>query len=404
VEVRLASAGKAMLPVVVSEHAGERVRAAATTLAAYLGRIAGTEFAVKTGDGGSGIVVGLPGQFTALPFRPAFGKGPFDRERYILRSGAGGVWLVGSTDLAVEHAVWDLLWRLGYRQFFPGETWEVVPRTDPLKVAVDADESPDFHARRIWYNWGMNWGYNVRPYNDWCARNRAVKGFSLESGHAYEDIIASNRAAFDAHPEYFALVGGKRQPSKFCISNPGLRRLVAEDAARRFRANPSLDSISMEPSDGGGWCECDACARMGSVSDRALSLANEVAAAVNALGLGEKYVGMYAYNEHSPPPNVKVHPRVIVSVATAFQRGGLTLDQIMDGWRSKGATLGIYDYFSVVVWDWNLPRRSRAAWPWELAKSIRHYHSRGAARRGLPPSRAASADVEGPRGDVPSPP
>ncbi|MHC4198359.1 MAG: DUF4838 domain-containing protein, partial [Planctomycetota bacterium] len=366
------------MPVIVGGRSGERTRAAAATLAGYLGRIGSASFTVATGDGASGIVVGRPGDFAKLPFGIELPGGPFNRERYVLRSSAAGVWLLGATELAVEHAVWDALYRLGHRQFFPGEVWEVVPRVNELVLALDADEKPDFHARRIWYNWGMRWGYNRRPYHEWCARNRAVRGFVLNSGHAYGGIVRANRAEFDAHPEYGALVGGKRKPSKFCVSNPGLRKLAAAHAVRWFGKNPAADSISMEPSDGAGWCECDGCARMGSVSDRALALANEAAVAMADLVPGEKYVGMYAYNVHSPPPSIRVHPRVIVSVATAFLRGGHTLEGIIDGWRAKGATLGIYDYFSVVAWDWNLPRRARAARPEPLAASIRKYHGRGA--------------------------
>ena len=68
-----------------------------------------------------------------------------------------------------------------------------------------------------------------------------------------------------------------------------------EDALAQIAANPGRQSISMEPSDGGGWCECDACARLGSITDRALTLANAVAEAVTAKYPG-KLVGMYAYN------------------------------------------------------------------------------------------------------------
>ncbi|MHC5057949.1 MAG: beta-N-acetylhexosaminidase family protein [Planctomycetota bacterium] len=153
-EARLASGGRALVPVVVGAKASERTRAAAGTLAEYLGRISGAEFAVETGAGRTGIAVGLLEDFPRPPIRIAFAGGPFSRERYILRSHRGGVWLVGATEVAVEHAVWDLLHRLGYRQFFPGGTWEVVPKVAELRIAVDADESPDFHARRIWYNCG----------------------------------------------------------------------------------------------------------------------------------------------------------------------------------------------------------------------------------------------------------
>ncbi len=369
-----------MMPVVVGTKASAETKECAADLAKYLSRISGAEFKVETGAGSRGIVVGCPADFAKLPLATQFGSGPFEREDYLLRSHADGLYVLGATDLAVSHAVWDLLYRLGYRQFFPGETWEVVPDVSHLMIAVDDRQSPSFHARRIWYNWGL-WGYNDAPYAQWCRRNRAVKGFDLESGHSYEDIIGANRKEFDKHPEYFALVGGKRKTDgddlKFCISNPGLRKLVVAHAVRFFQDHPKADSISLEPSDGGGWCECAECARMGSVSDRVVTLAGDAAQAVNGLGLGPKCVGIYAYNEHCAPPHVAVHPNVIPSVTTAFLREGLTFDQIVDGYRAKGTTLGVYDYLSVVDWDWNLPRGAKAARPESVAAFLHHIHQQG---------------------------
>lgn len=376
----LASDHRALLPVVVGTGASAATKTAAADLAQYLGRMSGAEFKIETGDGRRGIVLGCPTDFAQLPIPVQFDSGPFEREDYVLRSHPQGLYLLGATDLAVTHAVWDLLYRLGYRQFFPGETWEVVPNVSHLKIAVDDRQSPSFHARRIWYNWGL-WGYNDEPYRQWCRRNRAVKGFDLNSGHSYEGIIAANQSEFDQHPEYFALVGGQRKTRggdlKFCISNPGLRQLVVAHAVRFVQKNPKADSISMDPSDGGGWCECEPCARMGSVSDRVVTLANEVAQAMNGLGLGAKYVGIYAYNQHSAPPGVRVHPNVIPSATTAFIRGGYTFDQIVEGWQAKGATLGVYDYLSVVDWDWNLPRGGAASRPSYVAKFLPRIHHQG---------------------------
>ena len=306
VTVELTRAKQALLPVTIAADASPDIRATAADLAKYLALLGGAEITVKTGDGSSGIVLGKPADFTRLPLAVTFGTGPFEREDYVLRSKPNALYLLGSTDAGVSHAAWDLLHHLGYRQFFPGETWEVVPPAQDLKIAIDRRESPSFHARRIWYDWGL-WGYNNEPYRQWCRRNRIAKGFDLNSGHAYEDIIAANKPEFDKHPEYYALLNGERKlrpDVKFCISNPSLRRLVVEHARRYFQSHPGSDSISMEPSDGGGWCECKACLAMGSPSDRAVTLANEVAEAVNTLGLGTKYVGMYAYNQHAAPPTV----------------------------------------------------------------------------------------------------
>jgi len=379
-EVRIAEDGRTLLPIVVADSATEKTRLAANELADYLGRIAGAEFKVTTSDEPKGIVVGRIADFEDLPFDVQFTDGPFDREGYVLRSHADSLYLIGATELAVSHAVWDLLFRLGYRQFFPGETWEIVPRIADLRIAVDAREQPSFYARRIWYNWGL-WDYNRVPYTDWCRRNRAVKGFDLNSGHAYGQIINANRKVFDAHPEYFAEIGGQRKyrggDTKFCIANSSLRKLVVEHAVRTFQKRPQLDSISMDPSDGGNWCECQACKTMGTPSTRVVTLANDVAEAINQMGLGDKYVGMYAYNRHSTPPAVKVHPKVIPSATTAFIGGGLSFDQVVRGWQAQEATMGCYDYLSVIAWDWNLPRQAKGSRPYAIAEFLPKIHGMG---------------------------
>jgi hypothetical protein len=391
--VQLATGGKAMLPIVVGDRASARVRAAAATLGTYLGRIAGATFEVRNGDGASAIAVGSAADF---PRAAAGGdwpvaKEPTQREDYLLRSHDGGIYLVGATDLAVEHAVWDFLYRLGYRQFFPGPKWEVVPHTPDLSIAVDAQEHPDYYARRIWYGFGKS-DYNEGPYADWCARNRATSGIQLSTGHSYQGIIRANKAAFAAHPEYLGLVNGKRTSTKFCISNPGLRKLVADYAVREFAADPSRDSISMDPSDGGGWCECEECAKLGSITDRALLLANEVAAAVNAKYPG-KFVGMYAYNYHSPPPNIKADPHVVVSVATAFLKGGTTLEENLAGWASKASLLGIREYYSVNTWDRDLPGAARGGNIGYLQRTIPQFSAKQARFMS-----AESSDNWGPNG------
>ena len=374
---RIAAAGKGLMPVVVAAGASERVQAAAATLADTLGRISSTKFEIARGDGSTGLAVGVAGDFPALALAGQFaGGGIAERERYLLKSHARGLYVLGATESGVEHAVWDLLYRLGYRQFFPGPTWEVLPRKADLSITVNANERPDYYARRIWYGFGL-WDHNRTAYRQWCVRNRAVNGFDLRTGHAYDGIIAANKKAFDAHGEYYGLVAGKRTSTKICIGNPDLRALVVAHAVRYFEAHPDADSISMDPSDGGGWCQCDRCAALGSVSDRALTLANAVAAGVNRR-FKNKVVGMYAYSRHSPPPKIRVGPNVVISIATGFIRGGYTVDDLIDGWAAKGATVGIREYYSVNMWSRNLPGAARGANLEYLARTIPHFHARGA--------------------------
>ena len=207
-----------------------------------------------------------------------------------------------------------------------------------------------------------------------------MPGIQLSPGHAYDGVVKAARKQFEAHPEYWPLVDGSRKPvvnPKPCLSNPDVRKLFVEHALDKFERDSSIDSISVDPSDGGGWCECDECSKLGSVSDQAVTLANEVALAINKQHPG-KLVGMYAYNYHSPPPAVRVHPQVVISVATSFLKGGLRLDEIISGWEEHGATLGIREYYGVNVWDRDLPAAARGGNIEYLQRTIPEFHAKGA--------------------------
>lgn len=395
VKVLIAEDGKALLPIIISENASASTKSNASKLAEYLGRIAGAKFKIETGDGTSGISIGLATDFPTLKLASTFkGDDILRREEYLLRTHAGGLLVLGASDLAVQHGVWDLLSRLGYRQFFPGKNWEVVPYLQRMELGIDTLEKPDYHSRRIWYGYGA-WDYAKEPYRDWCEKNRALQGVNLNTGHAYDGIVKALKKEFSNHNEYWPLLNNERKEvrnPKPCLGNPDLRSLIVKNAVGQVKKNTLLDSISMDPSDGGGWCECKACSKLGSVSDQAITLANETATAINQEFPG-KLVGIYGYNFHSPPPNIKVHPKVVVSVATAFIKGGMSLEDIISGWAEKGATLGIREYYSVNTWDRDQPGHARGGNLDYLQRTIPEFHSKGARYMS-----AESSDNWGPNG------
>jgi hypothetical protein len=383
--IKLSDNGKALLPIVISAQAGEREKSAAQSLAEYLQRISGGEFKIETlttlGASTPGIAVGVASRFAPLPVEFKTSD-PRKSEDYLLRSHAGGVLLIGASEAALEYAVWDFLYRLGYRQFFPGKNWEIVPHEANLSLAVNVIASPAYNMRVMNYG-GNTWAENRIALQTWKVRNRMGAGIVVSTGHNYGNIIRRHPEEFAAHPEYLAQVGGARvsptkSDAKFCISNPGLRRLVVDDALAQFAGDASLQSYSVEPSDGGNWCECPNCAALGSISDQQVTLANAVATTVDAAYPKQKYIGMYAYNLHSPPPKIEVHPRVVVSIATSFLSGGYTVDRLMAGWSAKGATLGVREYWSVQPWDRDLPGKARISNSEYLKTTIPHFHEQGA--------------------------
>lgn len=391
--VALAENGQALLPIIISPNATDKEKELAQTLAVYLQKISGGTFKIETSTkvlstAAHGIAIGASSEFPDLTNQFDIND-PTKTEDYLLRSHAGGVLLAGASDLALEHAVWDFLYRLGYRQFFPGKDWEIIPQQKDIHIAISTFEHPDYYSRRIWPGFG-NLKENAADYNDWETRNRLASGIALSTGHAYDAIIHRHQAEFKAHPEYLTKPGG----NKFCVSNPGLQQLVIDDALAQFEKNPNQQSISMEPSDGGGW-ESDSCSDdkvYKSVTDRVVTLANLVAEAVAKKYTG-KFIGMYAYSSHSPPPTIEVNPQVIPSIATSFISGGYTVDGLLAGWHQKAQRLGIREYYSVNTWDRDLPGRARGSNIEYLKTTIPHFNDEGA--RFLS---AESSDNFGPNG------
>lgn len=374
----LCAKGAPLMPVTISPRASARTAAAAKDLAASLGRICGKPFSVETGDGARGIALGTGSDFPSLGLAGAFdAPEPMRREQFVLRSHSKGLAAVGATDAAVEAAASEILHRAGWRRYFPGPSWEVVPRTPDLRLTLDQKSAPAFAARRIWYGFGLT-DENMAAFGEWQRRNRVPGAFDLQTGHSDEGRVERNKAAFAEHPEYFALVGGRRVPGgKLCLSNPGLRRLVVADALARLDEDASRDTVSIEPADGDGWCECEACRSLGAPSDRLLSLANEVSAELEKSRPG-KYAAFYAYHRHSPPPSGRARERVIVSVATSFLPKGREPEEYLAGWRAQGVSLlGLREYYGVFQWHRSLPARMRGGDLGYLAKSLPRFHALG---------------------------
>lgn len=380
--VRLAENGIPLLPVVVSPEASPAIRKVAGDLAAHLGLMAGCTFNVIEGKGESGIVLGTLAQFPdpSLASALAIKDNADGREAFAVRTAPGLVRLIGATDLGASHAAYNLLHSFGCRWFFPAPEWTVVPKRPTFSATLYLTDRPAILSRRIW------WGYGFfdrerkqcqEDYEAWCRRNLMAQSVQISCGHAWQSIIADNRAVFDEHPEYLALVKGSRQGPQLCLSNPDLRALAVGWALDRFRRNPNADMVSMDPSDGAGQCECDACQKMGGISDRVFGLANEAARAVAAEFPG-KMIGLYAYNEHCEPPSFALEPNVYVQSTAGFIRGRYTFDELKKLWPKHCKNMGFYEYFSVWLWDFDMPPGGRGADVAGIRKRIREYAALGA--------------------------
>ena len=149
----------------------------------------------------------------------------------------------------------------------------------------------------------------------WLKQQRMGEhGAKLNYGHAFTQWWARFG---ETHPEYFALVDGKRQPknltrpdwNKLCVSNPAVwKQIVADWAANKNRSC----FINACEDDGYGFCECEECLKLDmpphpgrewyyDLSDRYVYFANHVLEEARKIDPDAK-VCQYAYSFYRYPP------------------------------------------------------------------------------------------------------
>lgn len=216
-------------------------------------------------------------------------------------------------------AVYDFLEQLGVRWYMPQDCGTVIPKMGDIAAArQDIIRRPAFEQRYLRVGWG-----NHRETFLWSKRQKLGLAELAMIGHGTPLVTAFNK---QAHPEYFAVIGGK--PDLQEVQNgPGTARLAPplRDAMVRygnkfFDRYPELRHLSAAPNDAyiamddrdreAGWLR-EQCGERGKMSDYAWTFVNGV-----AQGLAQKHpdkvvMGLAYSGYRKPPPGIpKLAPNV----------------------------------------------------------------------------------------------
>ena len=314
------------------------------------------DFAIVNDDSGSAqgdvIVVGGPASNNLARRLLESDDGALAKlgtEGYVIRTlktdGGTAVVIVGGGRVGTLYGSYDFLHRLGVRWYAPGDVNREVPRRELRELPMlDVEESPAFHLRgfHAWENRGDT------PFLLWMARNRLnywcvqqqqhalmhklgilliggghrLTDWYLGPGMTYPfdhpaldgdesyptdpyppspqskgDVNADGKLSyFEAHPEWYALRGGKRSSKiragfgdNFCTSNPHAMAEWARNAVEDLAEgrNREADIINAWMLDAGTWCDCEPCKALGSRTDRNLLVVHQYARAIrNAQAAG----------------------------------------------------------------------------------------------------------------------
>jgi streptogramin lyase/REP element-mobilizing transposase RayT len=294
------------------------------------------------------------------------GKLDLGKEGYAIAAKGQNLFLFGGRMRGAIYAVYSLLEEdLGCR-WYSSDGIERTPRKDDLSFRpVLRHFVPALDIRDPYYFDAFNANWSVQ--NKTSSTNALVPaeagGYAKSPPgyftHSYDVMIP--KAVFKDHPEYFALVNGKRNPAQLDLSNPDVLRLSVAAVKKALRDNPGSKYISVSPNDGRGYCECEFCSAIdkaeatveGSKTGSLMKFVNEVADAI-ATEFPDVKVTTLAYLDTFAPPKT-LRPRKNVSIhlctdshAWRYQFFFVTETKVfqnaMKAWNDIGAEIHIWDY------------------------------------------------------------
>lgn len=150
---------------------------------------------------------------------------------------------------------------LGVRWFIPSSEGELVPKTKNIYIPNNLEQTitSDFTF--------MLHGPYPPDSPAYIANNSCVKIKMWDrGGHSYPYFVPVEKY-FQNHPEYFAVVSGKRSNDKLtflCLSNPDVRKILLNETKKRL--DDGYEWVQLGQGDGfeRGVCECSECQKLDS--------------------------------------------------------------------------------------------------------------------------------------------
>jgi len=306
----------------VLESSAGRVLKAAHELAGYLKTMSGTHVPIRWDiDHAPGFRIYI-GSTKLAPVDPAdITQEKIGFDGFIIKSVKDGVVIAGRTPLGTEHGIYHFAEEvLGIHWYTIEDDGPTIPKRSTIDISkLDMTVKPDFAWRGQYHSIVRNYlpKKSIANCPAWWRFNR-LWGISGLMAHIYSGFVPNS--LFDSHPEYFALIKGKRTRGDIsvqrCLSNPDVLQLAIDFSANHFEKYPDSRFASLSANDGSGWCECDKCMAMGPTqTHRSFAFANAVAEALEDRYPNRGFCVLAYQKTIEPPMDMKIHRNVVPFIA-----------------------------------------------------------------------------------------
>ena len=269
---------------------------------------------------------------------------------FIIRTDSMRLIIAGGNEKGTLYGVYSFLEEyLGCRMYSPKV--KVVPKQQRITLnKIDSQQVPVIGFRDTHYR--VTWD---ATYTEWHKLDHDENGGRPDWGmwvHTFNELVSPETYYHD-HPEYFAMVKGKRIPTQLCLTNPQVLEITIQNLRRKIAQNPSALYWSVSQNDNKDYCTCENCKAIddkeGSPSGSIIQFVNQVADQ-----FPDKMISTlaYEYGRHAPKT---LRPRDNVNIMLcsieAFRDKPITEDA-----KSADFVKDVEDWGKIskdiIVWDY----------------------------------------------------
>ncbi|MBP7706186.1 MAG: DUF4838 domain-containing protein [Candidatus Aminicenantes bacterium] len=304
--------GRPAATIVIPPDAGEAARRAADILRTSVLKMSGVDLPVVAAAEPSRpncAVLGFPPE--SLPPEVATALPTLRPDGFVAAASNGHLYVVGGSGRGVVYGVVHLLEKyFGCRRFSP--TAERFPRADDLALGCLYEAvNPANDVRAVNGDLTLD-----ADYRDWLRLTdlREIYGDGYYV-HTFDRLVPW-RTWFAAHPEYFALMNGKRVPDQPCLSRPEVFDIAAARLREEMAAQPDKRTWSVSQNDNFSYCQCPECLKAieeeGSPAGPVVRFVNRIAAL-----FPDRTISTLAYQYSRPAPRrTRPLPNVEIMLCT----------------------------------------------------------------------------------------
>ena len=342
--------------IIRGQQAAEAEVFAAEELAAYLQKITGKAYPIRTDDTAEAeaeIVVGRTGR-SGTPSAEGLGD-----DGFILRSAGKKLYLTGGGLRGTLYAVYELLEAyLGCR--FYSSDFEKIPQRDTIVLEpIDDRQVPVFTVRNnFWADYIQNPGFAAKR------KMNGNKGPSLPAKYGGSMPWAGGSCHTIGRLAEMEGDYTDRQP---CLTDETVYETVLKNVRKTLAANPEARFISVSQNDSHDWgvgCQCEKCMQIyretGSYAGSFLQFVNRIADDIR-----EEYPDViihtfaYRYTRQAPKgvvprPNVMVelcsieacfrHPLAACTTVGKEHEAADDFAKLIEDWSAISENLSVWDY------------------------------------------------------------